>query len=166
MIKLNKLKNVLIYFQLETSEKKSINNDIKGENVNTILDDANNTSKKKLDYYGIIINKLDKKLIKPYYVSEPKFNNIKNNGFEISDVNRVLPVGREIPMNSNWICLYTIQAEKASFNLLKGFLKCCKGSNLKFKDNDSNWIQMKSQNIKDWINVVEKHYIKEKIVNL
>ena len=104
---------------VETSEKKSINNDIKGENVNTILDDANNTSKKKLDYYGIIINKLDKKLIKPYYVSEPKFNNIKNNGLEISDVNRVLPVGREIPMNSNWICLYTIQAEKASFNLLK-----------------------------------------------
>ena len=144
------------------TEKKSINNDAKGENLNTIYDDVNNTSKKKLEYYGIIINKLDKKPIKPYCVSEPKFNNIKNNGLEISDVNRVLPVGREIPMNSDWICLYTIQAEKVSFNLLKGFLKCCKGYNLKFKDNDSNWIPMKSQNIKDWINVVEKELYKRK----
>ena len=74
---------------VETDEKKSINNDAKGENLNTIYDDKNNTSKKKLDFYGIIIDKLDKKSIKPYYVSEPKFNNVEKKGLEISDVNRV-----------------------------------------------------------------------------
>ena len=147
---------------VETAEKKSINNDQKGENLNTIFDDVNNTSKKKLDYYGIQISKLGKRPIKPYYLTQPKFNNAENEGLDISEVNRVFPVGREIPMNSNWICLYTIQAEKLSFNLLRGFLKCCKGYNLKFKNNDSNWIPMKSQNITDWINVVEKELKKRK----
>ena len=133
---------------VETAEEKSINNDQKGENLNTIYDDENNTSKKKLDYYGIIISKLDKKVVQPYYVSRPTFNNVEENLLNVRDINGVLPVGREISMNNNWICLYTIQAEKVSFNLLKGFLKCCRGYNLKFKDNDSNWIPMKSQKYK------------------
>ena len=147
---------------IETAEKKSINNDAKGENLNTIFDDENNTSKKKLDYYGIQISKLNKKTIEPYYVSDPTFNNVKNNCLDISDINKVLPVGREMAMNSNWICLYIKQAEKLSFKLLNGFLKCCKGYHLKFKDNDSNWIPMTSQNIKDWINVVERELNKRK----
>ena len=46
-------------------------------------------------------------------------------------------------MGSDLICLYTVQAEKMSFNLLKGSIKCCKGYHLNFKDNDSNWISMK-----------------------
>ena len=50
---------------VETAEKKSVNNDEKGENLNTIYDDVNNTSKKKMDYYGIEISKFDKKPIKP-----------------------------------------------------------------------------------------------------
>ena len=147
---------------VETAEKKSSNNDQKGENLNTIYYDVYNTSKQKLDHYGIIIDKLNKKAIKPYYVSEPIFNNVEDNDLKINDVNRVLPVGREIPMNNNWICLYTIQAEKVSFDLLKGFLRCCKGYGLRFKDNDSNWIPMKSQNIKDWINVVDDELHKRK----
>ena len=77
-------------------------------------------------------------------------------------MNGVLPVGRENISTNNWICLYTVQAEKISFNLLKGFLKCCKGYRIRFKDNDSNWIPMKSQNIKDWTNTVEKELHRRK----
>ena len=52
-----------------------MNNDEKGENLNTIYNDVNNTSKKKMEYYGIEISKLEKKPIKPYYVCQPSFNN-------------------------------------------------------------------------------------------
>ena len=141
---------------METAEKKSVNNDEKGENLNTIYDDVNNTSKKKMEFYGIEINKLDKQLIKPYYVCQPSFNNKQKNNLEVRDVNGVLPVGREEVMGSDWICLYTAQAEQISFELLNGFIRCCKGYHLKFKNDDSNWIPMQSQNIKDWTNIVEK----------
>ena len=140
---------------VDETERKSENNDQEGENLNTIFCDKYNTSKKKTEYYGIEISKLENKPIIPYYVSQPTFNNDNKEKLSVRDVNGVLPVGREEVMGSDWICLYTAQAEKISFNLLKGFLKCCKGYHLKFKDNDSNWISMKSQNIKDWIQVVE-----------
>ena len=110
---------------------------------------------KKLKYYGIEIDKLENKPIKPYYVSQPTFTNEIKTNLSIEDVNRVLPVGRNAEMNNNWICLYTKQAESSSFALLKGFLKCCKGYSLRFKDNDSNWIPMNSIYAKDWINTVE-----------
>ena len=142
----------------ETAEKKSVNNDQEGENLNTIYDDKNNTSKKKKEYYGIEIYKIEDRPhpIKPYYVVQPTFNNEINYNLGVRDVNGVLPVGRDSEMSYNWICLYTIQAEKVSFNLLKGFLKCCKGYHLKFKDDESNWIPMKSQNFRDWADVVEQ----------
>ena len=143
----------------ETAEKKSVNNDDQeGENLNTIYDDKNNTSKKKKEYYGIKIYKIEDRPhpIKPYYVVQPTFNNEINYNLGVRDVNGVLPVGRDSEMSYNWICLYTIQAEKVSFNLLKGFLKCCKGYHLKFKDDESNWIPMKSQNFRDWADVVEQ----------
>ena len=139
---------------VDETERKSENNDQEGENLNTIFCDKYNTSKKKTEYYGIEISKLENKPIIPYYVSQPT-NNDNKEKLSVRDVNGVLPVGREEVMGSDWICLYTAQAEKISFNLLKGFLKCCKGYHLKFKVNDSNWISMKSQNIKDWIQVVE-----------
>ena len=37
---------------IEVTEKKSVNNDEKGENLNTIYDDAHNSSKKKMELYG------------------------------------------------------------------------------------------------------------------
>ena len=92
---------------METAEKKSVNNDEKGENLNTIYDDVNNTSKKKMDFYGIEISKLDKKPIKPYYVCQPSFNNKQQNDLEVRDVNGVLPVGRQEVVGSDWIYLYT-----------------------------------------------------------
>ena len=147
---------------VETAEKKSVNNDEKGENLNTIYDDVNNTSKKKMDFYGIEINKLDKKFIKPYYICQPSFSNNQKNYLEVRDVNGVLPVGREEVMGSDWICLYAIQAEQISFELLNGFIRCCKGYHLKFKNNDSNWIPMQSQNIKDWTYIVEKELNRRK----
>ena len=111
--------------------------------------------KKKLEYYGIKISKL-KAPIKPYYIKQPTFNNEKNNKIlNVKDINGVIPVGRENISTDNWICLYTSQAEKISFDLLKGLLKCCKGYNIKFKNDDSNWISMNSRNAKDWINKVE-----------
>ena len=124
--------------------------------MNTFFGAEKYTSKSKLDYYGIKIDKLENKPIKPYYVSQPTFNNGIDFDLEIEDINKVLPVGRDSKVSYDWICLYTIQAEKVSFNLLKGFRKCCKGYNLKFKNDDSNWIPMKSQNSRDWINIVEK----------
>ena len=133
----------------ETAEFKSKHNDEKGENLNTIYGDENYNSKKKLKYYGIEIDKLENKPIKPYYVSQPTFTNEIKTNLSIGDVNRVLPVGRNVEMNNNWICLYTKQAEKISFTLLKGFLKCCKGYSLRFKDNDSSWIPMNSIYAKD-----------------
>ena len=147
---------------METAEKKSVNNDEKGENLNTIYDDVNNTSKKKMEFYGIEINKLDKKEIKPYYVCQPTFNNKLDDKLEVRDVNGMIPVGRQEVMGSNWICLYTAQAEQISFELLNGFIKCCKGYNLKFKNDDSNWIPMQSQNIKDWTSIVEKELKRRK----
>ena len=92
----------------------------------------------------------------PCHISQPTFYNDSKAKLSVRDVNGVLPVGRENISTDNWICLYTVQAEKISFKLLNGFLKCCKGYRIKFKDNDSNWIPMKSQNIKDWTNTVEK----------
>ena len=147
---------------METAEKKSVNNDEEGENLNTIYDDTNNTSKKKMEYYGIEISKLDNKPIKPYYVCQPSFNNKIKYNLNANDVNGVLPVGRQEIMDNDWICLYTVQAEQISFELLNGFIRCCKGYNLKFKNNDSNWIPMKSQNIKDWTNIVEKELNRRK----
>ena len=148
----------------DKTERKSIDNDKKGENLNTIFDDENNTSRKKKDYYGIEIYKLEKRPIpiKPYYVVQPTFNNEKKDNLGIRDVNGVLPVGRDSVMSYNWICLYTQQAEKMSFKLLEGFLKCCKGYNLKFKDDESNWIPMSSQNFRDWTKVVENELRKRK----
>ena len=67
-----------------------------------------------------------------------------------------MPVARENISTDNWICLYSWQAEGISFDLLKGLLKCCKGYNINFKNDDSNWISMKSNNADEWINVVEK----------
>ena len=147
---------------METAEKKSVNNDVEGENLNTIYDDVNNTSKKKMEFYGIEISKLDQKPIKPYYVCQPSFNNKLNDNLEVKDVNGILPVGRQEVMGSDWICLYTAQAEQISFELLNGFIRCCKGYNLKFKNNDSNWIPMQSQNIKDWTSVVDKELKRRK----
>ena len=43
--KIDQIEKCLDLF-IETAEKKSINNDTKGENLNTIFDDENNTSKK------------------------------------------------------------------------------------------------------------------------
>ena len=77
-------------------------------------------------------------------------------------MNGVLPVAREEVMGSDWICLYTSQAEQISFELLNGFIRCCKGYHLKFKNNDSNWIPMQSHNIKDWTNIVEKEFKRRK----
>ena len=141
---------------METAEKKSVNNDEKGENLNTIYDDVNNTSKKKMEFYGIEISKIDKKPIKPYYVCQPSFKNKLKKNLDIRDVNGILPVARDEVMGSDWICLYTKQAEQISFELLNGFIKCCRGYHLKFTNNDSNWIPIRSQNIKDWIYIVEK----------
>ena len=140
---------------VDTTEAKSIYNDQEGENLNTIYYDENNTSKKKTIYYGIKIEKLKKEIV-PYYIVQPTFDNETKYSLSVKDVNGVIPVGRESVSTDNWICLYTVQAEKISFNLLKGFLKCCKGYRIRFKDNDSNWIPMKSQNVKDWTSTVEK----------
>ena len=152
--KINQIEKCINLFS-DTTEIKSKHNDKKGENLNTIYYDENYTSKKKLLYYGITIGKPKNQII-PYYISQPTFCNETNNNLSVRDVNGVIPVGRENISTNNWICLYHVQAEKISFNLLKGFLKCCKGYHIRFKDNDSNWIPMKSQNIKDWTNTVEK----------
>ena len=74
--RINQIEKCLDLF-IET-EKKSVNNDEKGENLNTIKNDVNNTCKKKMEFYGIEINKLDKKMIKLYYVCHPSFNNKSN----------------------------------------------------------------------------------------
>ena len=115
-----------------------------------------------MEYYGIKIDKLDDTLIEPYYVSQPTFSNGGKKELTIKDVNGVIPVGRENMSTDDWICLYSVKAGKSSFDLLNGFIKCCKGYRIRFKDNDSNWIQMNSQNIKDWINTVEKELNKRK----
>ena len=143
----------------DTTEKKT-NPDLvevdkkRLENLNSILNDKCNTSNKKRLKYGIEIEKL-KDPIKPYYIKQPTFNNGKNNKLTIKDISKVIPVGRENMSTDNWICLYTIQAENESFKLLNGFIKCAKGYGIKFKNNDSNWIPIKSNNPKDWITTVE-----------
>ena len=48
-----------------------------------------------------------------------------------------------------------MKAENISFDLLDGLLKCCRGYNIQFKNNNSNWIPMKSIYADDWINKVE-----------
>ena len=142
----------------DTTEKKT-NPDIvevdkkRLENLNSILDDKCNTSNKKRLKYGIEIEKFEKP-VKPYYIKQPTFNNGKNNKLTIKDISRVITVGRECMSTNEWICLYTIQAENDSYELLNGFIKCAKGYGIKFKNNDSNWIAMKSNNPKDWINTV------------
>ena len=143
----------------DTTEKK-VNPDIvevdkkRLENLNSILDDKCNTSNKKRLKYGIEIEKFEKP-VKPYYIKQPTFNNGKNNKLSIKDISRVITVGRECMNTDEWLCLYTIQAENDSFKLLNGFIKCAKGYGIKFKNNDSNWIPMKSNNPEDWINTVE-----------
>ena len=58
-----------------------------------------------------------------------------------------------------WICLYAQKEEKISYKLLDGFIKCAKGYGIRFKNNDSNWIPMSSQNPKVWINLLLLIYI-------
>ena len=98
--------------------------------------------------YGIEIEKLNEP-IKPYYLTQPIFNNGRNNKLTIKDISKVIPVGREEMSTDEWICLYTSQAENESFKLLNGFIKCAKGYGIKFKNDDSNWISMQSTNLKD-----------------
>ena len=59
-------------------------------------------------YYGIKIKKL-KNPIEPYYVSQPTFNNGKNDKLTVKDINGIIPVGRENVSTDDWICLYTVQ---------------------------------------------------------
>lgn len=123
------------------------------ENLNSIFDDKCNTSNKKRLYYGIEIEKINNP-VKPYYIKQPTFNNGKNKKLTIKDISRLIPVGRECSNTDEWICLYVAQAERESYKLLNGFIKCAKAYGIKFKNNDSNWIEMKSNNAKDWINTV------------
>ena len=157
--KIEQIEKCLDLFYDETERKTCPNiveeNLVKKENLNTIKEDKNNTSNKKRKNYGIEIEHLEKP-IKPYYVKQPTFNNGKNKNLSINDISRVIPVARENMNTDEWICLYTIQAEKESFTLLKGFIKCSKGYGIKFKNNDSNWIPMESNYSKDWIKTVEK----------
>ena len=139
----------------DTTEKKKIPcldivevNKKKLENLNTIKEDECNTSNKKRLNYGIEIEKLNEP-IKPYYLTQPTFNNGRNNKLTIKDISKVIPVGREEMSTDEWICLYTSQAENESFKLLNGFIKCAKGYGIKFKNDDSNWISMQSTNLKD-----------------
>ena len=75
--KIEQIEKCLALF-VDDTERKSPDNDKKGENLNTIYDDEKNTSYKKSNYYGIKIN--DNKInIKPYYIKLPSFNNMKNN---------------------------------------------------------------------------------------
>ena len=158
--KIEQIKKCLDLFY-DTTEKKAnpspkiVEVDkVKLENLNTIKNDECNTSDKKRLQYGIEINKMNDP-IRPYYLIQPTFNNGKNYKLSIKDINKVIPVGRETMSTNNWICLYINQAEKESYKLLNGFIKCAKGYGIKFKNNDSNWISMKSTDPKDWIKTVE-----------
>ena len=128
---------------------------VKIENLNTIKNDPYKTSKEKRLHYGIEIKKLEKP-IRPYYIKQPTFTNRKNSKLTIKDINKVIPVARECMNTDEWICLYSIQAEKESFKLLNGFIKCSKGYGIKFKNDDSNWIPIKSTYPNDWIKTVEQ----------
>ena len=139
----------------EKKESKGVKRNIIKENLNTIINDKNNSSNKKREYYGIEIEKKNKP-IRPYYIIQPTFANKKRDNLSIKDISRVMPVADDKMNTDNWICLYSSVAEEQSFCLLNGFKKCAQGYGLKFKNNNSNWIPMKSNNAKDWINRVEK----------
>ena len=124
------------------------------ENLNSIINDECNTSDKKRLEYGIEIEKFSTP-VRPYYIRQPTFNNGKNNKLTVKDISRVIPVGRGNMDTDEWICLYAQKEEKISYKLLDGFIKCAKGYGIRFKNNDSNWIPMSSQNPKVWINTVE-----------
>ena len=64
--------------------------------------------------------------------------------------------------NTESINIADINIANNNFELLNGFIRCCKGYHLKFKNNDSNWIPMQSQNIKDWTSVVDKELKRRK----
>ena len=132
------------------------------ENLNTIINDKNNSSNLKRKYYGIEFEKINKP-IKPYYITQPTFTNGKKNNLSFREISRVMPVGREEMNLVNWICLYSKSAERKSYSLLKGLIKCSEGCGLEFKNNNSNWIPMINNSPDKWIKIVEEelNYRKE-----
>ena len=142
----------------DTTEKKTCpkiveENKTKLENLNSIINDKNNTSNDKRLQYGIEIKKL-KNPVKPYYIRQPTFNNGVNKNLTIKEISRVIPVIRKELNTDEWLCLYPKKVEYASFKLLNGFIKCSNGYGIKFKSNDSNWIPMENNNSYDWIKTV------------
>ena len=135
------------YHSIVEDDKKN-----KLENLNTILDDELNTSKKKSLYYGIEIEKL-KDPIKPYYVKQPTFYSGKKK-LTIKDLSKIVHVSRDCLNTDEWICLYTKKVGKASYKLLEGLIECSKGYGINFEDNDNNWIPMDFN--EDWIQRVNE----------
>ena len=101
----------------EKKESKGVKRNIIKENLNTIINDKNNSSNKKREYYGIEIEKKNKP-IRPYYIIQPTFANKKRDNLSIKDISKVMPVTDDKMNTDNWICLYSSVAEEQSFCLL------------------------------------------------
>ena len=110
-----------------------------------------NTSNKKRQFYGIDIIKI--KDLTSSHLAQPKFN--YGNKKKVS-LNKDTEVAR-LKMNStNWICLYHKSLEKCTYDLLSDIEFCQKKLGINLKSDDSNWIRMNSDNVKDWEDSVEQ----------
>lgn len=138
--------------EIKQENNNQIKEEKKGKNINEIY----NSSDKKRQYYGIEINKI-KNDISSFYIKKPRFNNGKNDEILL---NKLYEVGREKVSTDKWICLYPSNLEKKTIELLKYFKICSEGLGIKIKSNedneDYNWIPMKSNKPKDWIDTVKE----------
>ena len=152
--KIKQIKKCLDLFKDKTKkiDSKKEDNEDKNKIIEKKDSEVYNSSDEKRKFYGIEITPFEKD-IKSFYITQPKFNNIKKTNISI---NGLFEVGREKINTNKWICLYPKSIEKQTYTLLDKFLECSRGLGINIKNDDSNWIEMSSNNANDWIGTVEE----------
>ena len=113
--------------------------------------DIYNTSKKKREFYGIEITKM--KNLKSGHIIQPKFDYGKQKKVPLNKDTQVASL--KMP-STKWICLYHKSLEKSTYGLSNDILYCQKRLGINLKSEDSNWIPMGNDNIKNWEDTVEE----------
>ena len=93
------------------------------------------------------------KNLKSGHIIQPKFDYGKQKKVPLNKDTQVASL--KMP-STNWICLYHKSLEKSTYGLSNDILYCQKRLGINLKSEDSNWIPMGNDNIKNWEDTVEE----------
>jgi hypothetical protein len=71
-------------------------------------------------------------------------------------LNSIFPVFKSNIDTPQWLCLYHKSLEDSTYELLDNLKYYQESLGIKVKNDDSNWIQMNSNDFDDWKKTVEK----------